>query len=179
MKKILLLFFLNLTIFNIFGYSQEKTLNDKNAHFFYNYILDSVVKMDSNPMNLRDGAKLNISRYTIDYPLNKVLDYSVPDRVNCLNTLYQILRSDKFVDSNEILNLSNSRKILVKAYFDSSKYSLVEKDDIISFTEPLYFSNKKYAIISCAVFRGSDGIYIFKRNRRKWNYLRAICEVVY
>jgi hypothetical protein len=179
MKKFILIFALIICIFNLFGYSQVKILRDRNSYKFYNFILDSIVKMDQNTISIKNKKRINISRYTIENNLKKIKDHSYDNSTTCFNTLYNVLKSDKIIDSNEIVNLTNTKKKLIEKYFDLSKYNLVESNDLISFSEPLYFSNNKYAIVACTVNRGGDGFYLFKKNKNAWIYFRAFCEVTY
>lgn len=163
--------------FNSNSFCQKKIIKDHNSAFFYNYILDSFINKN---ISLDIEFNNRVSKFTNDFPISKLRDYSKNNNETCIETLFDILKNANLVDSAEVFNLRNSKKELDKHLFKKKNVKIIDDiENSVVFTEPLFFSNNNFAIVSCYEFRGASGIYIFKKVKRKWIYFDAICKFVY
>lgn len=175
MKNILLLFSLCFIFFNL---NAQNKLRDKNAKYFYNYIFDSIIKLD--PIIYKNSL-ISIQKHTNDFPIMPFeSNFYNKKYIKCSEEIYKDLKSKFIVDSLEIANIKNTKKILPNNIFDTSKYLITDHTQAtITLSEPMYFSNKKMALIWVYLNKEFDANFLFIKVNKKWKYYKAYCEITY
>ena len=178
MKKIAFTF-ISLLIFSASSFSQRK-MHDKSARYFYNYILDSI--SDYQHVKLIDNI-LYVNAYTINYPISKLNRTSKEgSKINILTKVFNRLKTDFDIDSSEIYNLKNYRRKLSLTIFNQKKYTIKLTDENtknqVSFSEPIYFYDKKFVIVVFAS-GGGEGLYLFHKKYNKWVFHSTVDETFF
>ncbi len=166
-----------LFLISLSGYTQ-KTLRDKNASYFYSYILDSIYKIYKYE---HINEKITVSKRTnFNNIINRNNIISISNFNSCGIEIYKSLKNKYKIDSLEIINLKTELKFLNIKSFDSTRYEIFDnpKSQII-LTAPIYFSDRKFALVDALIFNEQSGLFLFIKKNRKWTFLASYCEETY